>query len=77
MKKILFFLIVALGINLAGYSQDDKTKVKKTTTVGQKVHNTFSKHKKFKGYKKKHKHNGVTHKRKVNLQKNEVKVKND
>ena len=35
----------------------DKDKVKRTSSVGQKVHNTFSKHKHYNGYKVKHKRN--------------------
>jgi hypothetical protein len=41
------------------------------------VHNTFSKHKKYKGYKAKHKNNGHTTKAKADLKKDDVKVKSD
>lgn len=53
----------------------EKDKVKKTSSVPQKVHNTFSKHKKHKGYKVKHKHNGVTKKHKVDYKDGDVKNK--
>ena len=73
MKKLLLLLIViciAFSINA-----QEKDKVKKTSTLPQKVHNTFSKHKKYKGYKVKHKHNGVTKKHKVDLTEGEIKNK--
>ena len=52
-------------------------KVKKTSTVPQKVHNTFSKNKQHKGYKSKHKSKGRTQKHKVDLKKGEVKNKTE
>lgn len=57
MKKFLFLLMLACTIGFAASAQvkDEKAKVKKTSTVGQKVHNTFSKHKRYKGHKVKHK----------------------
>jgi hypothetical protein len=64
---------ISIGIN----AQDDKDKVKKTSTIPQKVHNTVSKNKKYKGYKTKRKKNGVTKKHKVNLKTGEVKDKTD
>ncbi len=76
MKKLLLLLMI-FSITLGSFGQDDKSKVKKTSTVPQKVHNTFSKNKKYKGYKTKHKRHGVTHKRKVNRKTGEVKVKVD
>lgn len=75
MKKLLFLLMFTFGIGILAHAQDDKDKVKQTSTVPQKVHNTFSKHKKHKGYKVKHEHNGVTHKHKVDLKEGEVKDK--
>ena len=74
--------MISFSIGLVSYGQDnkvqdEKTKVKKTSTVPQKVHNTFSKNKKYKGYKSKRKHNGVTRKRKVNVKTGEVKTKVD
>jgi hypothetical protein len=56
MKKLIFLLMLSFSIGIVAHAQDDKNKVKKTSTVPQKVHNTFSKHKKHKGYKVKHKH---------------------
>ena len=75
MKKLLFFLMLTFSAGIVAHAQDDKDKVKKTSTVPQKVHNTFSKHKKHKGYKVKHKHNGVTQKHKVDNREGEVKDK--
>jgi hypothetical protein len=51
--KILFLLILGLTIGTASFAQTE-TKYKKTSTVPQKVHNTFSKHKHYNGYKNKH-----------------------
>ena len=72
MKKLLLFLMLSFSIGIVAHAQDDKDKVKKTSTIPQKVHNTFSKHKKHKGYKTKHKHNGVTRKHKVDNRDHEV-----
>lgn len=77
MKKLFFLVVIAMSIGVATKAQDDKDKVKKTSTVPQKVHNTFSKHKKHNGYKAKHEHNGVENKKKVNTQTGEVKAKTD
>jgi len=58
MKRILFVLVM---ISLPGFMAlaqqkvvKDETKVSKTSSVQQKVHNTFSKHKHHNGYKVKH-----------------------
>ena len=77
MKKLLFFLMLTFSMGIVAHAQDDKDKVKKTSTPTQKVHNTFSKNKKYKGYKVKHKHNGVTTKHKVDKKHGEVKDKVD
>ncbi len=77
MKKLLFLLMLTFSISLATQAQDDKDKVKKTSTVPQKVHNTFSKHKHYKGYKAKHVHNGHTTKHKVDVKKGEAKTKTE
>ena len=69
--------MLTFTISVATNAQDDKDKVKKTSTVPQKVHNTFSKHKHYKGYKAKHDHNGNTQKHKVNVKKGEAKTKTD
>jgi len=57
MKKILFLLAMAF-ITVGAYAQQhvvkDEVKTKKTTTVGQKFHNAFSKHKHYSGTKTKH-----------------------
>ena len=77
MKKVVFMLMLSLSIGFIAKAQDDKDKVKPTSTAGQKVHNTVSKHKHYKGYKTKHEHNGVTKKHKVNVKTGEVKNKTD
>ncbi|MEO7961272.1 MAG: hypothetical protein ABIR19_06990 [Ginsengibacter sp.] len=76
MKKLLLLLMLTSGMAFVSHAQD-KDKVKTTETVPQKVHNTFSKDKKHKGYKTKHTHNGVTRKKKVDLKDGEVKTKKD
>jgi hypothetical protein len=61
MKKLLFLLLITFTVSSISFAQDEqKDKTKKTTTVPQKVHNTFSKNKKYSGHKRKHvrHHNG-------------------
>lgn len=77
MKKLLFLLMLTFTIAIATKAQDDKDKVKATSTLPQKVHNTFSKHKHYKGYKSKHEHNGRTKKHKVDLKHGVVKTKTE
>ena len=67
--------MLSLSIGIAANAQDSKDKVKPTSTVPQKVHNTFSKHKKHKGYKTKHTQNGTIAKKKVNAEKGKEKDK--
>ena len=59
MKKLLIALVMFFAVGSTAFAQEKtkevRHKVKKTSTVPQKVHNTFSKHKKYKGYKVKHK----------------------
>lgn len=58
MKKILFLMMLAVTMGTAAMAQTkvtkDETKVKKTSTVPQKIHNMFSKHKHYSGTKIKH-----------------------
>jgi len=58
MKKIILSLLMVFAIALTSLAQErvvnKKDKVKRTSTVSQKVHNTFSKHKHYSGYKTKH-----------------------
>ena len=58
MKKTVLTLMMVLAVAVTSFAQEvvvKKTdKVKKTTTLPQKVHNVFSKHKKYKGTKTKH-----------------------
>jgi hypothetical protein len=53
MKKITAALLLAcFTVSIAFAQQDEKkTTVKKTSNVKEKVHNTFSKHKHYNGYK--------------------------
>ena len=60
MKKIIAVLMMVCTIGLTAFAQTvtkdkEKDKEKKTSNVGEKVHNTFSKHKRYNGYKVKHK----------------------
>lgn len=73
MKKLLLILMVMCFAFFTNAQEKDK--VKKTSTMPQKVHNTFSRHKKYKGYKVKHKHNGTTKKHKVDYKEGEIKNK--
>ena len=77
MKKLLFLVMLTLTIGFVAKAQDDKDKMKKTSTPIQKVHNTVSHHKKYKGYKMKHEHNGTMSKHKVDMKDGEVKDKTD
>ena len=75
MKKLLFLLMFTFTIGIAVKAQDDKDKMKKTSTPVQKAHNAVSHHKRYKGYKVKHRHNGHTTKHKVDMKDDEVKDK--
>lgn len=77
MKRLSFLLMLAMSIGFTTKAQDSKEKVKKTSNVGQKIHNTFSKHKMHNGYKVKSERNGIERKHKVNTQTGEVKNKID
>ena len=71
MRKLFILSLLAVACASTGIAQEkkvmvkDETTVKKTSTVPQKVHNTFSKHKHYSGKK-------VTHTKKVEM-KNESK----
>ena len=58
MKKALLSLVLISILSIASFAQQkvakDQTKIKKTTTVPQKVHNVFSKKKHYSGTKVKH-----------------------
>ena len=66
MKKIALVLTMIFAIGLTSMAQQvvvkKEDKVKKTSTLKQKIHNTFSKHKHYNGTKTKH----VTKVEKVN-----------
>lgn len=70
-------LIAAMSIGICAKAQTSETKVKKTSTPGQKVHNAFSKHKHHKGYKVKTKRNGHKTKKTVNYQTGTTEIKKD
>lgn len=57
MKKAILLAMMVCAIGLSASAQTvvkKEDKVKKTTTVPQKVHNLFSKHKHYSGTKTKH-----------------------
>jgi uncharacterized protein YcfJ len=58
MKKTVLTVIMMIAIMATSFAQDkvvkDRDKVRKTSTVGQKVHNVFHKKKHYNGYKVKH-----------------------
>lgn len=58
MKKSLLFMLLSVSIVATSFAQEkvvkDENKVKRTTTVGQKIHNVFHKHKHYSGVKVKH-----------------------
>lgn len=57
MKNKLFALMLTLGIATCSFAQvtvKNETKTKRTSTLPQKVHNVFHKHKHYSGYKTKH-----------------------
>jgi hypothetical protein len=58
MKKLIAFLLVCT-IAVTAFGQEHvvekKDKMHRTSTLGQKAHNMFSKHKHYSGYKVKHK----------------------
>ncbi len=64
MKKLICLLAITFAVGSISFAQDDKKDVtKKTTTVPEKVHNTFSKDKEYSGTKTKHLHkkHGILH----------------
>ena len=72
----MFLLFLSFTIAFAASAQTE-VKVTKTTTPVQKVHNTFSRHKHYKGYKVKTKTPYRKTTKKVNLKKGEVEIKKD
>ncbi len=57
MKKILVLMLMISAIGFSSIAQTivkKEDKVKRTSTIPQKIHNTFSKHKHYSGYKVKH-----------------------
>ena len=76
MKKIILMLMLSFGFIAASTAQTTETKVKKTSTIPQKIHNTFSKHKRYSGYKSKKQVNGVKVKH-IHTKKQDVYKKED
>lgn len=58
MKKLIYLLILGAFTVTSAMAQQvvskNETKTKKTSTLPQKVHNVFSKHKHYSGTKTKH-----------------------
>ena len=57
MKKSVAIFALVLAIGATAFAQEVVKKIdkeKKTTTIPQKIHNTFSKHKHYSGTKTKH-----------------------
>ena len=77
MKKLLLMLIAAMSIGICAQAQTTETKVKKTSTPGQKIHNAFSKHKRHNGYVVKTKRHGHKTKKTVNYEKGTTVIKKD
>lgn len=58
MKKLIALLLMVCTIGVTAFAQkvvEKKDKVRRTSTLPQKAHNLFSKHKHYSGYKTKHK----------------------
>lgn len=65
MKKLISSLVIILSFVTISFGQDDKKDVtKKTTSVPDKIHNTFHHDKHYSGTKTKHLHkeHGLLHK---------------
>jgi len=58
MKKTVLAFMMMMAVVVTSFAQDkvvkDRTKVRRTSTAGEKVHNVFHKHKHYNGYKVKH-----------------------
>jgi len=58
MKKFIALFLMVCTIGVTAFAQkvtEKKDKVRRTSTLPQKAHNMFSKHKHYSGYKTKHK----------------------
>jgi len=69
--------MLSMSICFATVAQEREKKVKKTASIDQKVHNTFSRHKKHNGYKVKTERNGIDRVHKVNTHTGKVKDKKE
>ena len=72
MKRLFIILIVLIAFWGSTYAQENTHKVKNTSTIPQKVHNVFSRHKHYSGYKSKRERHGIKRKHKVNYKKGKV-----
>ncbi len=72
MKKILILLFLLTAFLGGVIAQENTHKVKKTSTLPQKVHNVFSHKKHYTGYKSKREKHGIKRKHKVNYRKGKV-----
>lgn len=75
MYKLLMFFALCMSLTYNSTAQENKNKVKQTSTVPQKVHNIFSRHKEHSGYKSKREKNGIRRKHKVNYKNGTIKNK--
>jgi hypothetical protein len=76
MKKLFMLMLIGLTIGAAAQAQTE-TKAKPTTTAVQKVHNTVSRHKRYKGYKIKSKAGDNKTSTEVNTKTGAVKTKDN
>lgn len=74
MKKTIIAIFLSVFIISVANAQEEEIKVKKTSSPTQKVHNVFSKNKKYNGVKVKHKKNG--RKTKAEVKKGSAEIKN-
>ena len=77
MRKLVLLALLSMTICFTTVAQDTEKKIKKTSSVPQKIHNTFSRHKRHNGYKVTTERNGVERKHKVNTHTGEVKDKKE
>ncbi len=72
MQRLILLIFICICFNSTVHAQQPGMKVKKTSTVTQKVHNVFSRHKKYKGYKVKYTQDGHIVKRKEKFKKKDA-----
>lgn len=77
MQKFIVLAFLSISVCFTAGAQDTEKKIKKTSSVPQKIHNTFSRHKRHNGFKVTTERNGVERKHKVNTHTGEVKDKKE